>query len=99
MAGLFRFYLANYGLFSILDGSNQNHAYEEVMLLPPKQFRDTPSPVCSSNRSNVEEAGAVDNILYHIYESPKKKPNRLTGQLLKKETPSVNNVQGLHTKT
>lgn len=50
------------------------HAYEEIMLLPPKQFRDAPSPVSSATKKlHEDEAGAVDNILYHIYESPTKK--------------------------
>lgn len=71
-----------------LEGQGQNHSYEEVMLLPPKQFRDAPSPVSSiDNKSNVEEAGAVDNILYHIYESPRK-----NGQL-KKATQGRNTIK------
>lgn len=50
------------------------HAYEEVMLLPPKQFRDAPSPACSAmKKMHEDEAGAVDNILYHIYESPSRR--------------------------
>lgn len=62
------------------------------MLLPPKQFRDAPSPASSLCQSNGEEAGAVDNILYHIYESPRK---NLACQLINKKQP-LENIQGAH---
>lgn len=59
------------------------------MLLPPKQFRDAPSPV---TKIHGEEAGAVDNILYHIYESPRRETvtHRFTSQLKRDtNTPSI----------
>lgn len=55
--------------FLLETSTSQNHAYEELTLLPPKQFRDVPSPTISCNKSNDQEVGAIDNILYHIYES------------------------------
>lgn len=70
---------------------SQNHAYEEIMLLPPKQFRDAPSPVSSIAQNAYEkEACAVDNILYHIYESPSKREaiSHLSSQF-KKDTQTL----------
>lgn len=81
-------------LETVTNGINE-HAYEEIMLLPPKQFRDAPSPVCSTTKKMYEEeAGAVDNILYHIYESPSKRTATCFADQLKRDT-VTESVQGL----
>lgn len=70
-----------------------NNTYEEIMLLPPKQFRDAPISVSQKiHEEEEEEVGAVDNILYHIYESPKRSTSHLISQL--KKDGNTENVEG-----